>query len=321
MPVPSFSARWGAGVRRAAVAVAGGAGIVPRLPSPGGPAEVAALLADLLRPRPAAGRVRRPAERSRPTQADPRPADGARRAGVALAADAGDDRGSRVGWRPGGRVDGPARSDGDVTTTLDPTPPEPPWLPGQDRARLPAPEIVELVGRAQRGENEAFGVLYDHYVDLVYRYVLYRIGDQTLAEDIVSETFLRALGRISSFTWQGRDIGAWFVTIARNLVLDHVKSSRSRLEFPTGDILAAADIPGAAGPEESVLAGFGRRALLDAVRALAPDQQECVVLRFLEGLSVRETALAMGKREGAVRALQLRAVRALARRLPDDEPA
>jgi RNA polymerase sigma-70 factor (ECF subfamily) len=164
-------------------------------------------------------------------------------------------------------------------------------------------------------------VLYDHYVDFVYRYVLYRVGDQTLAEDLVSETFLRALRRIGSFTWQGRDIGAWFVTIARNLILDHAKSSRTRLEFPTADILAAADTPGATGPEESVLAGLGRRALLDAVRALAPDQQECVVLRFLEGLSVRETALAMGKKEGAVRALQLRAVRTLARRLLDDEPA
>jgi RNA polymerase sigma-70 factor (ECF subfamily) len=208
-----------------------------------------------------------------------------------------------------------------VTTTLDPTPPEPTELTCPGGVLLPPPEIVELVGRAQRGENEAFGALYDHYVDVVYRYVLYRVGDQMLAEDLVSETFLRALRRIGSFTWQGRDIGAWFVTIARNLILDHLKSSRARLEFPTADILAAADTPEAAGPEESVLAGLGRRALLDAVRALAPDQQECVALRFLEGLSVRETALAMGKKDGAVRALQLRAVRALARRLLDDEPA
>jgi RNA polymerase sigma-70 factor (ECF subfamily) len=92
------------------------------------------------------------------------------------------------------------------------------------------------------------------------------------------------------------------------------------LEFPTGDILAAADTRWASGPEESVLAGLSNRALLDAVRALGPDQQECVVLRFLEGLSVRETALAMGKKEGAVRALQLRAVRALARQLPEEQP-
>ena len=67
-------------------------------------------------------------------------------------------------------------------------------------------------------------------MDVVFRYVLFRVGDRELAEDVTSETFLRALRRIASVSYQGRDVGAWFVTIARNLVLDHVKSSRFRLE-------------------------------------------------------------------------------------------
>jgi RNA polymerase sigma-70 factor (ECF subfamily) len=161
-------------------------------------------------------------------------------------------------------------------------------------------------------------MLYDRYADLVFRYVLYRVGNTSLAEDIVSETFLRALRRIGSFTWQGTDIGAWFVTIARNLIVDHSRSSRVRLEFPTDDILAAADEPADASPEETVLATLRDRLLLDAVRALSPDQRECVVLRFLEGLSVQETATVMGRAEGAVKQLQLRATRALARRLPKE---
>ncbi len=177
-------------------------------------------------------------------------------------------------------------------------------------------DVTDLVRRAQDGDSEAFGRLYDSYLEMVFRYVLYRVGSQAMAEDIVSETFLRALRGISTFTWQGRDIGAWFITIARNLIIDHKKSGHARMEFPTDDILSAAQAQVVSGPEESVLAVFTSRALLDAVRALSPDQQECVVLRFMEGLTVRETALAMGRNEGAIKALQFRATRSLARHIP-----
>ncbi|WP_374616579.1 sigma-70 family RNA polymerase sigma factor, partial [Frankia sp. AgKG'84/4] len=182
-----------------------------------------------------------------------------------------------------------------------------------------ARERAALVARARAGDTHAFGLLYDHYAELVFRYALYRLnGDLAAAEDIVSETFLRAFRTIGEFRWQGRDIGAWFITIARNLVVDQARSARRRLEIPTADLRDAAEgttafaVPG---PEESILAGLTHRELLDAVRRLLPDQQECVSLRFLEGMSVRETAHAMGRGEGAVRALQLRAVRALARTL------
>ncbi len=190
--------------------------------------------------------------------------------------------------------------------------------PGTRRAG-PAIDVADLVRRAQNGDVAAFGDLYDRYAELVFRYVFYRVGSTQLAEDIVSETFLRALLRIGSFPWRGTDIGAWFITIARNLVIDHARSSRTRLEFPTDDILSAAETHTGgtfSGPEDTVLTGLRNRNLLDAVRALSPDQQECVVLRFLEGLSLRETALVMDRKENAIKALQLRAVRALARILP-----
>jgi RNA polymerase sigma-70 factor, ECF subfamily len=184
-------------------------------------------------------------------------------------------------------------------------------------AREPIDEaVVALVARAQSGEADAFGELYDRYVDLIYRYIYYRVGSQALAEDLTSETFLRALRRITSFTWQGRDIGAWFVTIARNLVADHFKSGRYRLEVATSDMLDADRAED--GPENAVLDSISNGALLEAVKQLGSDQQECIVLRFLQGLSVAETALAMGKNEGAIKALQYRAVRALGRLLPQD---
>ena len=176
--------------------------------------------------------------------------------------------------------------------------------------------MMELVERAQAGETEAFGTLYDHYSDTVYRYIYYRVGGKATAEDLTSETFLRALRRIGTFTWQGRDFGAWLVTIARNLVADHFKSSRFRLEVVTGEMLDANEV--ARSPEEDVLERLSNQALLRAVHKLNPQQQECVTLRFLQGLSVAETARIMGKNEGAIKTLQYRAVRTLARLLPED---
>ncbi|MEZ0091489.1 ECF subfamily RNA polymerase sigma factor, BldN family [Streptacidiphilus sp. EB129] len=176
--------------------------------------------------------------------------------------------------------------------------------------------IMKLVERAQDGDSESFGRLYDHYSDTVYRYIYYRVGSRATAEDLTSETFLRALRRIGTFTWQGRDFGAWLVTIARNLVADHFKSSRFRLEVTTGEMLDSNECERS--PEESVLESLSNAALLDAVHRLNPQQQECVRLRFLQGLSVAETARIMGKNEGAIKTLQYRAVRTLARLLPSD---
>jgi RNA polymerase sigma-70 factor (ECF subfamily) len=182
----------------------------------------------------------------------------------------------------------------------------------------PDATVADLVARSQAGEAEAFGLLYDRYVDLVYRYIYYRVNNPNLAEDLVSETFLRALRRIDSFTWQGRDFAAWLVTIARNLIADHFKSGRYRLEITTEDILETGPTQTTDGPENLVLDALTNATLLTAVKKLNPEQQECIVLRFLQGLSVSETALAMGKNDGAIKALQYRAVRALARLLPEE---
>ncbi|MBW0137869.1 RNA polymerase sigma factor [Pseudonocardia abyssalis] len=172
-----------------------------------------------------------------------------------------------------------------------------------------------LVRAAQEGDMEAFSELYERYYDVVFRYVLFRMNDRTLAEDITQEAFVRALRRIGSVTYQGRDIAAWFVTIARNLIFDHVKSSRYRLESTTADIIDLS--PTTHGPEQQVLDGATNDELIRCVRKLNPDQQECITLRFLQGLSVAETARIMDRNEGAVKALQHRAVRRLAQLLPE----
>lgn len=185
-----------------------------------------------------------------------------------------------------------------------------------DTDNRPLPSVWALVDAARQGDSNAFGLLYDRYAPIVHRYVLVRIGDPCLTEDITSETFLRALRRIASVSYQGRDAAAWFITIARNLILDHVKSSRTRYEVPTADL--ADVLLQHSGPEQQVLIEAMHHELRRCVRQLNTDQRECIRLRFLLGLSVTETALLMRRNEGAVKALQHRAIRKLAELVPDD---
>lgn len=179
-----------------------------------------------------------------------------------------------------------------------------------------ASRLIGLVELARGGDAEAFGQLYDHYNASVYRFIYYRVGSTVIAEDLASETFFRALRSMSSFRWQGKDFGAWLMTIARNLTADHYKAGRTRLEYTTEDM--GAHDSTTEGPEGAVLSSLTNEVLLEALRELPHEQQECLIMRFLQGLSIAETAKVLSKSDGAVKQLQLRAVRSLAKLLPED---
>jgi RNA polymerase sigma-70 factor, ECF subfamily len=181
---------------------------------------------------------------------------------------------------------------------------------GAERERL-----IALVELARAGDKEAFGLLYDHYQASVYRFLYYRTRSQTLAEDLTSETFFRALRSMNSFRWQGKDFGAWLMTIARNLTMDHFKAGRTRLEMTTEDMTPHDDTT--EGPEDTVIAGLTNEVLLTALTELPVEQRECLIMRFLQGLSIAETARALDRSDGAVKQLQLRGVRNLAKLLPE----
>lgn len=214
----------------------------------------------------------------------------------------------------------------EVNTVVIPLPPHQPTRRG---SKYTDASNMDLVNWARDGDTEAFGHVYDRYLDVVFRFTYFRVGVRQLAEDLTAETFIRALRRIGSFEWQGRDFAAWLVTIARNLVCDHFKSGRHRFDYlipevgdaPGGQwgeahiMFASADhVPS---PEDGAANHLRNVALLTAVKQLNPEQQECVVLRFLHDFTVAETAQAMGKNEGAIKALQYRAIRSLNRLLPD----
>lgn len=176
--------------------------------------------------------------------------------------------------------------------------------------------LIALVELARDGDKEAFGLLFDHYHTSVYRFLFYRTRSQQLAEDLTSETFFRALRSMNNFRWQGRDFGAWLMTIARNLTTDHFKAGRTRLETVTED-MSSHDEPGDEGPEDAVMSSLTNEVLMQALTELPAEQQECLVLRFLQGFSIAETAKSLGRSDGAIKQLQLRAVRNVAKLMPE----
>jgi RNA polymerase sigma-70 factor (ECF subfamily) len=186
----------------------------------------------------------------------------------------------------------------------------------QDDNDPEATRLRALVDLAKDGDAEAFGQLYDHYASGIFRFVYYRVGSRQLAEDLTSETFVRGLRAIQRFNWQGKDFGAWLTTIARNLIADHFKSSRSRLEIVSDTVPEGRTH--APSPEHEVLTLISNELLFEAVSALPPEQRDCILMRFIQGLTIAQTAAALARSEGAVKQLQLRAVRSLAKTVPGD---
>ena len=164
--------------------------------------------------------------------------------------------------------------------------------------------VPDVIARARGGDREAFAELYDRHVEAVYRYLLYRVREPADAEDLASEVFTRAFANIHRYRWQGKSFLAWLYTIARNAVTD-----RRRRERPTVDLDnaygVAEDGPTA---HDRAVHGEALDSLRAAIRRLTMEQQEVIVLRFVENLSSRQVAKVLGKNEGAIRALQFRAL-------------
>ena len=177
----------------------------------------------------------------------------------------------------------------------------------------PVPDVID---RARHGDRVAFAELYDAHVDSVYRYLLYRVREPSDAEDLCSEVFTRAFANIHRYRWQGKSFLAWLYTIARNAVTDRRRRERPTVEIDTAFGLAE-DGPTA---HERAVHGEAVDALRGAVQHLTTEQQEVLVLRFVENRSSREVAKMLGKNEGAIRALQFRALGRL-RKLMREDPA
>lgn len=175
--------------------------------------------------------------------------------------------------------------------------------------------IERLVQQARDGNAEAFGQLFDHYGEPIYRYIASRVNRPSDAEDLTQVVFVKALEALPRYESRGIPFGGWLFRLARNAVIDHVRTRREH-----ADIGALAEQPGVdPGPEAIVVARDEMAAVNTALDALTDEQRDTIALRFFGGLSAREAAGVMGKQEGTIRGLQFRAIVALRRELGLDK--
>ena len=183
-----------------------------------------------------------------------------------------------------------------------------------NKSRMPLPNERQLVLQAQAGNAEAFGQLYDAYMERIYRFVYFRVEDQQTAEDITSQVFLRAWNNLDRFRLGRTPYLAWLYTIAHNAVIDHYRTRKVTAALE--DVrLSQPDYAEAV--ENNIDFAVEMKTIKEALQTLTDDQQQVLTLKFIEGMSNDEIARHLGKREGAVRALQMRGLRALAKQLEE----
>jgi RNA polymerase sigma-70 factor (ECF subfamily) len=170
-------------------------------------------------------------------------------------------------------------------------------------------EERRLVARAVRRDAPAFGMLYELYLDRIYRYVYYRVGTTNEAEDLTEQVFLKAWEAIDRYEPRGIPFAAWLYRLAHNLVVDHYRARRPTT--PLDDVVEAEE-PGLDVVEE-IEAQLDAEEVRAALLTLNVEYQQLIALRFVEGLSHAAVAQITGKSEGAMRVVQYRALQALAR--------
>jgi RNA polymerase sigma-70 factor (ECF subfamily) len=175
--------------------------------------------------------------------------------------------------------------------------------------------IERLVQEARDGDAWAFGLLFDHYHLPVYRYIASRVHRPSDAEDLTQLVFVKALEALPRYQSRGIPFGGWLFRLARNTVIDHMRTRHDHIDLDTASGQAGGD----AGPDEVTVARLEMDEVAVALAALTDEQREAIALRFFAGLSAREAAEVMGKQEGTIRGLQFRAIAALRRQLRIDE--
>jgi RNA polymerase sigma-70 factor (ECF subfamily) len=168
-----------------------------------------------------------------------------------------------------------------------------------------------LVKKAKTRDPDAFGMLYDEYVDQIFRYVYYKVGNLTESQDLTGQTFLKAFENIDSYEMRDVAFSSWLYRIAHNLVVDFFRRESKRESVPIDDQPPTASTRG--NPVESVLADLESERLYKAMHKLTHNQREVLVLKFIDNLSNAQVAEIMGISVGAVKSTQKRCLLALNR--------
>lgn len=159
----------------------------------------------------------------------------------------------------------------------------------------------------KEGDSSAFGKLYDHYQPMIYRFVLIKVSRREEAEDITHQVFFQAWQSIRTYQHRGYPFGSWLYRIARNQVIDHYRSQKDDVSLEAADLEDASHQVS----QPDISSKMDMERVMAAIHNLKPEYQDAIILRFVEDLSIRETAHAMEKTEGAIKLIQHRAIEEL----------
>lgn len=168
---------------------------------------------------------------------------------------------------------------------------------------------TEALQKAAVGDEQAFGILYERYVNRIYNYIYYRTGNVYDAEDLTARVFYRAMRHIQNYDDRGLPISAWLYRIAHNLVANWHRDNSRRKEIPLEDTLLSSGYDFL--PEQELLISEEQQRLLVIIRSLPPERQQLLILKYIENLSNAEIGQIMERTEGAVKSLYHRTLLSL----------
>jgi RNA polymerase sigma-70 factor (ECF subfamily) len=173
---------------------------------------------------------------------------------------------------------------------------------------MPTADENALVERAKT-DPVAFGILYECYVNKIYNYIYYRVGNQHDAEDLTARTFHRALDHIERYVDQGAPFSAWLYRIAHNLVANWHRDQSRRKFVPLEEMQLSPQRRD--GPDQMTEQKEEKDELITVIQRLPPTRQQLLILKFVEGMSNAEIGKVMGRSEGAIKSLYHRTLLSL----------
>ena len=174
-----------------------------------------------------------------------------------------------------------------------------------------------LIQQAVTGDREAFGSLYDRHVVRVYRHIYYMVGNPVEAEDLTAQAFLQAWQAIERYQMRGAPFVSWLLRIAHNVGVSHLRSRKIGAELPE----TLVDRSREGNPEEVLQRQVDGERVREAILRLRAEQRQVIMLRFVQDLEYREVAEILGKSVAAVRVIQHRALNALRKQMPREDPS